>query len=146
MLDPTSPQQTVIRDLSMVSRKLRTLFDARVRSQGLTYARARMLSLLANGEAVTQSELAEALEIEQPTAVRQLDAMEAAGLIERRPSEADRRVKLLALTAAGQAQAASVLDVSGRLLAEICDRIPARDCEEASRILRVIGQNIEGAA
>ena len=46
-----------------VSRKMRTLFDARVRAKGLTLARARALMFLGRNGCMTQTELADLLEI-----------------------------------------------------------------------------------
>src|SRR4051812_25393333 len=78
-------------ELSKVSRKMRTLFDSRVKTIGLTLARARMLMLLAKKEGMTQTELADALEVETPTLVRLLDGLEKQEMIERRPVQGDRR-------------------------------------------------------
>ena len=48
-----------------------TLFDARVHEQGLTLARARTLLAIAKGDTANQKELAEELEIETATLVRE---------------------------------------------------------------------------
>lgn len=100
MTDPI-PQQTLAADLSLASRKMRNLFDALVRERGLTLARARALLLLAETRTWTQRELAEELEIEQPTVVRLLDGMEKQGLIVRQPVAGDRRANHIKLTAIG---------------------------------------------
>src|ERR687889_1952112 len=97
-----------LEELSVTSRKLRTLFDARVRAKRLTLARARTLMNLARKDGMTQTELAEILEVEGPTLVRLLDGLEAQGLTERRPVAGDRRAKQIALTAEGQQLAAEV--------------------------------------
>lgn len=62
--------------LATVNRKLRSVFDARVKERGLTLPRARMLFALARKEGLNQRELAEELDIETPTIVRLLDGME----------------------------------------------------------------------
>lgn len=134
------------RELTMISRKIRTLFDARVRDRGLTYARARMLLELARVEGPTQGELAEALEIEQPTGVRQLDAMEAAGLVERRPDEGDRRVKRVFLTEAGGAEAREVLTLTEELRDALSEGIGDAELRAAFEVLRAITRNIERLA
>src|SRR3954453_21559992 len=89
-------------ELAITSRKLRTLFDARVRAKGLTLARARALLHLARKDGMTQTELAEILEVESPTLVRLLDGLEGQGLTERRPVAGDRRANQIALTPAGR--------------------------------------------
>ena len=143
---PHSARQLLLRELSMVSRKLGTVFDARVRSRGLTYARARMLLELARAEGPTQGALSEALGIEQPTGVRQLDAMEAAGLVERRPSEGDRRVKHVFLTPSGRAEAEALLALTGELRDAFCAGVPEAEIARALDVLRAVARNIERSA
>lgn len=84
--------------LAEISRLLRRRFDRRARTLGLTRAQWRVLAYLNRNEGINQSALAELLEIEPITLVRQLDRLEAGGLIERRLDAADRRVRLLHLT------------------------------------------------
>lgn len=136
---------TIFQDLSPTSRKLRTLFDARVKSRGLTYARARMLLQLSQADGLTQGELAEALAIEQPTIVRQLDAMVAAGLVERRPCDTDRRVRRIFLTEAARDEAGAVIELTETLRDDLAAGIPPEDLEVASDVLRRIALNIERA-
>ncbi|ENR65033.1 hypothetical protein C032_02700 [Brucella abortus 63/294] len=69
--------------LSTAARKMRNLFDSRVRERGLTLARARVLLLLAQQRDWNQRELADALEIEHPSVVRLLDGLEKQGMIVR---------------------------------------------------------------
>jgi DNA-binding MarR family transcriptional regulator len=81
-----------------ISRLLRKRFDRRARGIGLTRAQSSVLALVARKQGINQSALAELLEIEPITLVRQLDRLEAAGWIERRLDPSDRRVRLLHLT------------------------------------------------
>ena len=99
-------------ELSKVSRKLRTLFDARVKELGLTHARARTLMLLDRLEVLNQKELAEELDIETPTMVRLLDGLESQGFIERRAAAGDRRAKQIHITAIGGALAKKVNELA----------------------------------
>jgi MarR family transcriptional regulator, transcriptional regulator for hemolysin len=57
---------------------------------------------VARKEGINQTALAEILEIEPITLVRQIDRLEAAGWIERRLDPTDRRVRLLHLTESAQ--------------------------------------------
>lgn len=82
-----------------VARLLRKRFDQRARALGLSRAQWSVLAHLARHDGIKQSALAEILEIEPITLVRLVDRLEAAGWVERRPHESDRRVKLLQLTA-----------------------------------------------
>lgn len=65
---------------------------------GLTRAQCRTLGYLARTEGINQAGLADVLEIRPMTLVRQIDRMEEAGWIERRPDPADRRARRLYLT------------------------------------------------
>ena len=81
-----------------VSRLLRIEYNRRVRDFGLTRSQWRVIAHLHRSEGVTQTELADILEIEQATLARLLDRLEAAGWLERRPCEKDRRANRLFLT------------------------------------------------
>jgi len=147
---PTKASVTVLRtefleELAIASRKLRTLFDAHVRAKGLTLARARTLMHLARKDGMTQSELAEILEVEGPTLVRLLDGLEAQGLTERRPVEGDRRAKQIALTEAGRALAAEVTRLADNLREEVLAGIPEADLLGAIGILRTMTGKIAAA-
>lgn len=81
-----------------VSRLLRTTFDRRVRALGFTRSQWWVLTHLFRKNGITQSELAELLEVEKPTLGRLLDRLEAKGWVRREADAADRRVKRLYLT------------------------------------------------
>jgi len=84
--------------ISDVARLMRTAFDRRVRKLGLTRSQWLVINRLHRRPGATQSELAEMLEVEKPTAGRMVDRMEAKGWVERRADGADRRVNRLYLT------------------------------------------------
>jgi len=135
-----------LEELSIASRKLRTLFDARVRAKGLTLARARTLMHLARRDGMTQTELAEILEVEGPTLVRLLDGLEAQGLTERRPVEGDRRAKQIALTAEGQQLAAEVTRLANELREEVLADIPEADLIAGAATMRAVVRKISTIA
>lgn len=83
-----------------VARLLRKTYDRRVRELGLTRSQLWVLTHLYRSNGVTQSELADILEVERPTLGRLLDRLEAKGWIERRPDGRDRRAKRVFLTEA----------------------------------------------
>jgi MarR family transcriptional regulator for hemolysin len=70
--------------LNDVSRLLRTRFDQRAKSHGLTRSQWRVLVHLARAEGIIQSGLAEILEVERMTLGRLIDRLEVAGWVERR--------------------------------------------------------------
>jgi DNA-binding MarR family transcriptional regulator len=82
-----------------VARLLRTAYDRRVGSLGLTRSQWWVLTHLYRNEGVTQTELADVLELERPSLGRLLDRLEANGWVTRRQCPADRRAKRVYLTA-----------------------------------------------
>lgn len=129
-----------------MSRKIRTLFDARVRAKGLTLARARTLLRIARCEASNQKELAEELEIETATLVRLIDGLEAQGLIARREVEGDRRAKQVVLTAEGEALAAIVDEMVGDIGRDVLRGIEAGEMTAALAITRRMAINLDAAS
>jgi len=84
--------------LNDVARLMRTAYDRRIRKLGLTRAQWWVLTHLFRGDGVSQTELAETLEIEKPTLGRLLDRLEAKGWIRRAHDARDRRMWRVHLT------------------------------------------------
>lgn len=84
--------------LNDVARLLRTTYDRRMKALGLTRSQWWVLTHLYRNDGVTQSELAEILEIEKPTLGRLLDRLETNGWVRRQEHAADRRAKRVFLT------------------------------------------------
>ena len=85
--------------LSDVARLIRTVFDRRVRDMGLTRGQWLVLTRVYRRPGVSQTELADMLEIDRASAGRMIDRMEKNGWVERRPDNGDRRINRLHLTA-----------------------------------------------
>ena len=83
-----------------VARLLRTTYDRRVRGLGLTRSQWWVLTHLFRKDGITQSELAEVLELEKPSLGRLLDRLEAKGWVRREVDARDRRAKRVFLTGA----------------------------------------------
>ena len=84
--------------LNDVARLLRTAYDRRIRELGLTRAQWWVLTHVFRAEGITQTELAEVLEVEKPTLGRLLDRLEAKGWVRRTHDVRDRRVWRVKLT------------------------------------------------
>src|SRR3546814_2801236 len=85
--------------LSELARLWRNELDQRLKPLGLSQARGiALLQLAKPGPPLTQNDLAERARIRGSTLARQLDLLEADGLIERRECPGDRRVKTVHLT------------------------------------------------
>ncbi|MGC1440379.1 MAG: MarR family transcriptional regulator [Burkholderiaceae bacterium] len=81
-----------------VARLLRTNFDRRVRDLGLTRSQWWVLTHLYHQDGLTQTELADLMEIEKPSLGRLLDRLEAKNWIKRSNDPTDRRVNRVYLT------------------------------------------------
>jgi DNA-binding MarR family transcriptional regulator len=84
--------------LNDVARLMRTTFDRRVKTLGLTRSQWWVLNHLFRNDGATQSELADILEVEKATLGRLLDRMEQKGWIRRENHAEDRRAKRVFLT------------------------------------------------
>lgn len=140
---PATLRSDVTNELATASRKMRTGFDALVRTRGLTLARARALMLLARHPGISQTELAGLLEIENPTVVRLLDGLEKQGLIRRTPAETDRRVKRIDLTEAAEDQVDEIEDLAEVMRRAMLRGIPEADLAVTLGVLRRVIANLE---
>jgi MarR family transcriptional regulator, transcriptional regulator for hemolysin len=102
--------------ISDVARMMRSSFDRRVRRIGLTRSQWLVLSLLHRRPGVSQSELAEMLEVERATAGRMIDRMERRRWLVRRPDPADRRINRLYLTAEAEGVQAEMGGIAAAML------------------------------
>ncbi|MEZ2132780.1 MULTISPECIES: MarR family winged helix-turn-helix transcriptional regulator [unclassified Sinorhizobium] len=128
--------------VTRLSRRLRTVFDQQVTAHGLTYPRARALLRLAQKQNITQTELANELNVEQATMGRLLDRMEENHLVERRSDPQDRRVKLLVLTPRGEEQAALVRSIADRMRAQVFQKIPQKEVHVALALFKRLSANL----
>jgi MarR family transcriptional regulator, transcriptional regulator for hemolysin len=85
-----------------VARLMRTVFERRVRRFGLTRAQWLVIARVHRRPGLSQSEIADLLEIEKAPAGRLIDRMQAKGWLERRADAGDRRVNRLHLTPAAR--------------------------------------------
>jgi len=98
-IDPDTSLGFLVSD---IARMLRERFNETTQSVGLTQAQARTLMQLGRNEGISQVALAQLLEIQPITLLRNVDRLEQAGLLERRQNPTDRRARQLYLTPAAQ--------------------------------------------
>ena len=138
---PQRPQ-TLFENLLQLTRLIRTAFDDRVRAQpGMTFARARLLARIGHNEGAGQAELAAILGIETPTLKRQLDALQAQGLAERRPLPEDGRKHAIHLTDAARIE--PLLSFRDEVETILSDGIPPEDIAITRRVLARMAENAE---
>jgi len=132
----------LIEDIAAFTRKLRATFDARVRERNMTLPRARVFFNLNKKDGINQRELADRLELETPTLVRILDAMEGQGYVERRVAGSDRRAKEIYMTDAGRVVAAEVEDLAEEVRGQIIAGIPESDLRTTLNVIRAMQANL----
>jgi DNA-binding MarR family transcriptional regulator len=103
---------------------------------GLTREQCRTLGYLARNEGINQAGLADLLEIRPMTLVRQIDRMEDAGWIERRPDPADRRARRLYLTAKARPILGRIWDVANETRDEALVRLSSAESKQLIELLR----------
>ena len=94
---------TALNALNRLSSSAR-FHDETVRATGVRVSRSglRFLSLVADAGPLSGSQLAEALDLSQPTASRTLQSLEGEGLVARQPSTSDGRVSYYVVTPQGR--------------------------------------------
>jgi MarR family transcriptional regulator for hemolysin len=133
-----SPQERFGLWLGLVARLWRAEIDRRLSPHGLTEAKwFTLLTLSRLHRPVTQQELAATVGVRGPTLVRTLDWLEGEGLIERQQGQADRRSKLVHVTARAVPALEQIESTAMAVRAEIFAGIPQ---EEVSTCLRVLEQ------
>ncbi|MWD26507.1 MarR family transcriptional regulator [Aquicoccus sp. SCR17] len=87
-------------------------FEERVTGYGSAPRYLGLLMIIDANPGQPQSRLAEAVAVRRSSLVAILDTLEREGVVERRPSETDRRSKAVALTAKGRGVLADLLEAA----------------------------------
>ena len=128
--------------LNDVSRLMRTNFDRRAKSIGLTRSQWWVLTHLYRRDGLVQAELAEILEIERPTVGRLLDRLEAKGWLRRETDLDDRRVKRVYLTDEVKPAMKSLRRIAADLRKESLDGLNESERERLVDILIHMKSNL----
>ena len=125
-----------------VSRLRRVVFDRSLKPFGSTRSQWWVLAFLSRDDGMTQSKLAEELDVGKVGLGGLIDRLEAAGLVERRASPGDRRVKRVFLTREGRRLVARNRQLNMKMNAAILRNIPRPDREAVVRALETMKQNL----
>lgn len=117
----TSFDRDLLIVLHDVARLLRTRFDQRARTHGMTRAQWVILARLARQPGMSQNEMAAICEVEPITVARLVDRLEARGMVERRPDPTDRRINRLHLLDAAEPILEEINSYRMDLLGEITE-------------------------
>ncbi|WPB95108.1 MarR family winged helix-turn-helix transcriptional regulator [Streptomyces malaysiensis] len=137
---PTQTEPDLSFLLDHTSHVLRTQMSAALAEIGLT-ARMHCVLVHALEEERTQAQLAEIGDMDKTTMVVTVDALEKAGLAERRASTLDRRARIIAVTEEGARVAEQSQRIVDRVHREALASLPAT---QRTTLLRALTRLSEG--
>lgn len=117
--------------------------DSRLRQHGLTQALAGPLLVLAWKGPLTQSELVRESAVRQPAMAALLDRLQTAGMVDRNPSEADRRATVVRLTETGSVAARTAKQVLREVNALALEDLTPTECAAVTAVLARMVSNLE---
>ena len=120
-----------------LSRFFGRVFDRRASHLGLTRVQWRALKRIHQSEGITQSELADLLDMEPIAVGRVIDRLQKAGFVERRSDPDDRRVWRLHLLPPSDAV---MHDIEAVAVSVREDCLAGIDADELATALKVLGQ------
>jgi MarR family transcriptional regulator for hemolysin len=136
----------LVQGLLLASRRWRARLNQRLKRLGQTDARCvALIEIAASPDGVKQRELSLRLGVEEPTVVRLVDALEAAGLVERRAHSEDRRAKLVCATPQAQAVATRVQGVVFDLQGSLFEGLDPGDLAACQRVLAQLCRRLDRA-
>ena len=135
----------VFRALHATLRLHKQLMTRTLAAHGTHPGQATCLRLLAVHDGITQRDLADALHLARPTVSKMLQAMQKAGVVERRPDDTDQRLTCVKLTAAGRALERDLRAVAADYVNETIGTLPEGDRRELARLLDDLAASISRA-
>lgn len=138
----STPDSSFAYDLHDVTCLFRKHFDRRALRLGLTRAQWRALKSIRRREGLSQSELAEFLEMEPIAVGRVIDRLAAAGFVERRADPNDRRRWRLYLTVKAHGVTDDMEVIAAELRRESLVNIDDADFGAFQRVLKQLRANL----
>ena len=120
------------------ARALGRRFDEALRPYGLTNGQFSLLMSLNRPEPPAMAPVASLLAMDRTTLTAALKPLERRGLVQITPDPADRRSRILLLTAKGRKLLASAMPVWKRTHEEVEQRLPDSNPEELRKGLRAL--------
>ncbi len=134
---------TIHHQLLMAQSHANRAMMARVRERGLLPGQPKVLEYVADNEGCLQRDIAEACMMDRATVTGVLARMEAAGLVERRAKQGDRRALEVRLTDAGWDAAEFVARCGAEVDGIAHAGMSAEERETLSRLLARVTESFE---
>jgi len=132
--------------LMEAARLQRTVFDRRVRKLGFTRTQWLALRRVGDQPGVSQSELAELLEVEKTSAGRIIDKLEQFGWLERRPDKTDRRIKRIFMTKLGRKVYRELKPIAEAMVEEELSTLSRKERETLTDLLLTVKERLHEMA
>lgn len=130
--------------LNEVAWLMRRTFQEDARPLKMTQAQARALAVICRREGLTQTQLAERLDVGPMAVVRLVDRMQRAGLVRREQDPSDRRALRLYLANHGKPVQQKLATLSGKIGDRAIAGMSAADEAKLVELLHVIKSNFGG--
>ena len=120
--------------------------EPKLREQDVTWATFQLLTTIAGlGAQASQVEVASGLGVTPSTLSESVQAHIKRGLIDQVPSTADRRVKVLRLTASAHSKLDSIRKVASSIEQTLVQGLSVRDVEVCAKILDQVAKKLVAA-
>jgi DNA-binding MarR family transcriptional regulator len=116
--------------------KIYASFLGTLAEEEITPARFTALSIIGANPGVRQVDIARALDIARPAALKIVNHLVGMGLVETHPIPSDKRIGALALSARGQARLVAYEAAVREHETRICRHLPQAELEQLTRLLR----------
>ncbi|VVN97916.1 MarR family winged helix-turn-helix transcriptional regulator [Pseudomonas fluorescens] len=125
-----------------VSRLRRTVFDDFMQPLGVTRSQWWVLAYVSRHDGMTQSDLANMLEIGKAALGCLIDRLESSGFVERRPDATDRRIKRIYLSDQGQETVQKMSAQSHEMSERILEGMSMKERRQLAEQLDKVKQNL----
>lgn len=122
--------------LNWIGARSREAFTAALEKVGLRLQQFAVMSMIAAEPGQTQQGLVESTRVDPSTMVQTLDALEAAGLAERRPHPTDRRKRAIYLTSDGTKLLTRARRVAGTMGDDVFSALDPGERAQLNALLR----------
>jgi len=122
-----------------------TTLDRQLRQNGLELSRSqwRVIGHLSRTNGLTQTQLAELLDIERAPLGTLIDKLECAKLVERQADASDRRLKRVFITPAGLSMLPTIIETAAEITAEITQGLSEKQLTALIDGLQIVKQNLQ---
>lgn len=145
MTQTTTPAVTTVTSLVLeVGRLVRSRFREHSEDFGLSQPQWLALAHLNKSPGLTQSELAERLEVSKVTVTQLVDRLEKAGWLRREAHESDRRAVRLQLTDKAEPVSAALWRVGAQVRAQALTGFSAAERQQLEALLQRMKTNLGG--